>query len=382
LSCSGVMVLLALAGCSSSPSPGATHDDQSKQKTVTPTPTGLDDLPLPTDGFQVRSLGADINPGEDVEYCEVTELPGTDETYYVGEFELANGPHSHHLVVATAQPGSDADTELRTMNVGDKVVCNGANLQFPEDGLTFLGSAQTPYLLRSFPKGVGMVLHGGQRAVFDYHYLNVSEDVIHAESAFNVHLVDAATVKHIATAFSFFNFTVDVPALSTQTFTAECHFDNDLMLASLVRHTHQQGRDFSVWNSGGAKDGQFIWTSHDWKNEPGYDFPEPSLVKSGEGFKFSCTFENPNNAPPTLRHQGHGRDVHPRRLVLARRRGKGTSTAGLWRHLDRQAGHRPSRERGRRIPPGHLARLPRVPGRYQPDRVVRFLRSEVQRLRV
>lgn len=300
-----VGALALVAGCSPSAKDSRTTSprlenesasDASAAKNGAPTPTGLDDLPVPTDGFQVLDVGADIGPGEDVEYCEVGELPGdSGETYYVGGVELANAAHSHHLVVATAQPGSDADTALRAMNVGDKVVCNGTNYEFPQDGLVFVGSAQTPYIDRSFPKGVGTMLYGNQRVVFDYHYLNTSTEVVHARSAINVHLVDQASVQHIANPFSFFNYTVDVPPQATGKFVAECHFKDDLMVTSILRHTHQQGRDFSVWYAGGTHDGDLIWTSHDWKNEPDYTFPTPTLLKSGEGFRFECDFQNDAN---------------------------------------------------------------------------------------
>ncbi len=275
------------------PAPG----DGAAPSDAAPEPTGLDDLTVPTDGFQVRSMGADIDPGGDVEYCEIGELPGTpDETYYVGAVELANAVHSHHLVVAAALPGSASDAALRAMNIGDKVICNGTNYEFPQDGLVFVGSAQTPYIDRKFPKGVGSVLHGNQRIVFDYHYLNTSDTEVHAQSAMNVHLVDGSSIEHIATAFSFFNFTVDVPPHQSGKFVADCRFKNDIMLSSILRHTHQQGRDFTVWHSGGANDGEHVWTSHDWKNEPNFDFDPPELAKSGEGFKFECDFDNPNDS--------------------------------------------------------------------------------------
>src|SRR6185503_3992692 len=167
----------------------------------------------PDDGFQLRSIGADIAPGEDVEYCEIGELPGDpSDTYYVKSVELANAKFSHHLVVATAKPGSAADGTLRELDIGDRVTCNGANFEWPEEGLVGLASAQTPYFSLGFPDGVGTVLSGNERLVFDYHYVNTSDKTIRAESAFNVHVVDGASIDHIATAFSFFNFTIDIPA--------------------------------------------------------------------------------------------------------------------------------------------------------------------------
>jgi hypothetical protein len=49
------------------------------------------ELEAPKSGFQVRSHGAEVQPGEDVEYCEVARLPGeAADEYYVNRVELAN----------------------------------------------------------------------------------------------------------------------------------------------------------------------------------------------------------------------------------------------------------------------------------------------------
>jgi hypothetical protein len=294
------LLVAALAACSS----GTKSVEPLEEHRV---PTGLDDLVAPDDGFQLRSVGADIAPGEDVEYCEIGELPGDpSETYYVKSIELANAKFSHHLVVATAKPGSAADARLRELDIGDKVTCNGANFEWPEEGLVGLASAQTPYFSLGFPDGVGTVLSGNERVVFDYHYVNTSDKSVRAESAFNVHVVDGASIEHIATAFSFFNFTIDIPAHAQKSFTAESHFTEDLKVANLVRHTHEHGRDFSVWYSGGPNDGEHIWTSGDWKHDTLHDFPEPITVNAGDGFRFSCDFENQGDAP--LRYGIKGTD--------------------------------------------------------------------------
>jgi hypothetical protein len=295
-----VFFALALAGCSTAASETAgaitaapRADAASSPEDSEPPTGGLAELKDPDDGLQLRSAGVDIAPGEDVEYCEIAELPGDEnKTYFVKTVELANAPYSHHLVVGAAIPGTDADAALRQLNVGDRIQCNGANYQWPQDGLVLLGSAQTPYISVSFPDGVGTQLYGKQRIVFDYHYLNVSQHSVRAQSGFNVHVVDGATIKHLATPFSIFNFTLDIPAHGSRSFTAESHFLDDLKISSILRHTHKQGRDFSVWFSGGERDGELIWTSRDWKNEPEYYFEEPIVMKAGEGFRFECDFEN------------------------------------------------------------------------------------------
>jgi hypothetical protein len=301
--CGAALALLLLA-CSSEPSaePSREHDASTPDA-----PNGPDGLTVPKQGFQVRSVGVEIGPGQDIEYCEIAELPGDpSDTYYVNSVELANAKFSHHLVVSTATPGSPAEARLRSFKVGDHIKCNGANYEWPEEGLVGLASSQTESITLKYPAGVGVVLHGKQRAVFDYHYVNASAQAIRAQSAFNVNVVDSTEIQHIATGFSYFNFTIDTPPRASASFTAECHFRDDLMLAGLLRHTHHQGREFSVWFSGGANDGKKIWTSQDWKHDTNFYFEQPILMKAGEGFRFKCDFDNPSDA--RLRYGIRGTD--------------------------------------------------------------------------
>src|SRR5262245_6441096 len=87
-------------------STACSKSDSTADKTPDRSPPALDagevDLGLlpPKDGFQLRTLGGVIPPGEEHEYCEVARLPGdpTDE-YYVSLIELANAPLSHHLAL-------------------------------------------------------------------------------------------------------------------------------------------------------------------------------------------------------------------------------------------------------------------------------------------
>lgn len=62
---------------------------------------------------------------------------------------------------------------------------------------------------------------------------------------------------------------------------------------ALNRHTHRQGKDFRVWWSGGERDGELIWTSHDWEQDIDYRFDEPIVVQAGTGFRWECELENP-----------------------------------------------------------------------------------------
>jgi len=252
-------------------------------------------LEAPAHGFQVRSVGTTIGPGEDVEYCEVAELPGTpDTTYFMNSVEMANGKGSHHLIVEYAEPGSPADEKLRAMNVGDRVPCISVTTAFGE-GTRMVGGIQHPYGEKALPPGIAQKYFGGQRIVFDYHYYNATEDAVEARSAMNVHTLPEDDVEQLAAVLGFPNWTIDTPPGQKASFKGDCRFEHDTRVGMLVRHTHQWGRDFSAWFAGGARDDEHIWTTPDYETETDHPFEQPAQLKAGEGFRFECQYENTEN---------------------------------------------------------------------------------------
>jgi hypothetical protein len=250
-------------------------------------------LAPPADGFQLRTVGAEIGPGEEHEYCEAVQVPGneTDE-YAITSIELANGPRSHHLALSFATRGSIAATHLESLGVGNHVECPGGALIRFGDGIEVIGTIQVPQSEVTLPPHVARKFHGQDYIVFDYHYANTDVEPLQARSAANFHQADPATIEHVAQTFFLNNLTIDVPQEQTASFTGECHFDVDVMVSALTRHTHHWGTDFSVWYSGGARDGSEIWTSHDWQSETEFSFAEPVLLKAGEGFRYRCSYAN------------------------------------------------------------------------------------------
>jgi hypothetical protein len=243
-------------------------------------------LEPPANGFQVRSIGTEIAPGQDVEYCEVVQLPGdASDTYYVTRFESAMTLGSHHLIVGAAPEGSGEFT------VGERYNCIAPRLPDGNANLDAVTGSQLPYYSESFPEGVGRVYHGGQYLVFNYHYLNATDGPLQARAAVNFHLTDEAEIQHIAAGISFFNFLISIPPGETRSFSKSCTFNSDAMVFKLTRHTHQWGTDFPVYYVGGDRDGELIYTSPNYE-DPDYFFEEPILVKAGEGFRWTCNYHN------------------------------------------------------------------------------------------
>ena len=257
-------------------------------------------LAQPKSGFQLRSVGAEIAPGEDVEYCEVGRLPGDEsERYYVKSFEFGNESGSHHLIVSAAVAGSPAEEKLRALGEGGQIKCLSAENGFGNDSFIGIGGSQQPYNKVTMPEGVGREYHGGQWVVFDYHYFNTREEPIQARSAVNFHLTKRDAIDHVARVFNFSNYTIATPSGEQGSFVGECRFRSAVTLGEITRHTHRWGTDFAVWFAGGPHDGEEIWTSDDWQHDTIHKFEPAIRVEAGEGLRFRCDYDN--TTPNALR---------------------------------------------------------------------------------
>lgn len=259
-------------------------------ETTQPPPLNCEDglcLQEPASGFQIRTDGTEIESGQDVEYCEVVQLPGdADDVYYVNRFEVAMSEGSHHLIVSAAELGTATEA---AMTLGDRVPCTGGDVYGGE--LVPVTGSQQPTNEQLFPAGVGRVYYGGQKLVFDYHYFNTTAEPISARAAVNFHTVPKEDVTNLAQAFGFINLGISVPPGQSADFTQQCTFSREVTVFGLTRHTHKWGRDFDVWYVGGPNDGEHIFKSADYE-DINHTFAEPVVIKAGEGFRFRCAYDN------------------------------------------------------------------------------------------
>lgn len=251
-----------------------------------PTEPALD---APAAGFQLRTEGTTIEPGQDIELCEILEVPGeAADEYLIDRWTFAMTPYSHHLNVRAIVPGTQADASTQ---VGDRVVCDNNGGDPYGQGFTTLGGSQELLAEATYPAGVGFRLFGGQKILVNYHYLNSSSEAVPARHALNFHLAQG-TIDRVVRRFGMYNLSIDIPPRSRTSFTMECRMRQDVMLHGLTRHTHQWGTEFDAWFAGGSRDGEHIFTSTDYDRAQEHRFDEPVLVRAGEGFRFECNFDN------------------------------------------------------------------------------------------
>jgi hypothetical protein len=238
----------------------------------------------------LESAGATINPGQDVQYCEILALPGAPgEPIYVSGIDGKMTQFSHHLNIMAIKPGSPAD---QASTPGQRVECVGNGRVPFGSGLHQIFMSVAPETSLVLPDGVGHRLEGGQKLLFNYHYFNSSTNPVPAKAALAFHVAQASDVRRELRRFGMYNAGFSVPAGTQATFTAECMMAEDVQVISLLRHTHRWGKDFNVWRAGGATDGQPVFTSHHWEDDVDFVPTGEFIVKQGEGLRFECAFDN------------------------------------------------------------------------------------------
>jgi hypothetical protein len=290
------LILISLAVCTAASGCAAeTGAEGSEERTEETGATSNLELGVPQDGFQIETLATMIEAGDDAEWCEVIQLPGTsDQTYFVGRIESAMTPYAHYLTVSAAIPGSDTEAN---MEAGTRVNCQRAGEVFGEE-LVEIATSQRPYEDVRYQEGVGKLLYGGQKVVIDYQYFNTSDEPVPAKVKINVHLAEKGEIKKIARLATFNNLTIYTPPLGESSHLGECLISQDALVSTLSRHTHLSGTNFRVWYAGGKRDGELVWSSSSQDKEAAYQLPGgPVLLNAGEGFRFQCDYRNDTAEP-------------------------------------------------------------------------------------
>lgn len=188
-------------------------------------PAGPLSLPAPESGFQLEIEGTVIQPGEDVEYCEAVALPGTaDDVYYVNRYESEMTAFSHHLNVYSVDPGTALHDEVVP---GVLRECLQPTLGYSNagpfgDGLRYVVGSQRPRTEAAFPSGIGQKWVGGQKVVFNFHYLNTSPAPVVAKARLNLHTTSKASVIRAPQMFAMLNRSISIPPMSDASFTMQC----------------------------------------------------------------------------------------------------------------------------------------------------------------
>jgi len=278
----GLLILL-LGGCAGGPDGPATGDDDDDDGDpfIAPAP--------PAHGAQIHLPPFELGPGEEVEGCQSMRATNPEGGAAV-RMELTGRRGLHHAVVWKSSSALE-DFDVPCFGVPDQIM-EGFNVPEP----LFASSTQVTEEVLEFPAGVGVEFEAEQWIVFNYHYINVTDEPLIAEAYLNVEFAPEEDLEDLEYA-GFYAFGaiqgIAIPAGATQRLTASCPFPSDVNLFSVTPHMHQLGTGFEVSVHDGAGGvGDPILTSDGWSNaETAY--LEPALsVAAGAGLTFTCEWTN------------------------------------------------------------------------------------------
>ena len=234
------------------------------------------------------------------------------------KFEMVQRDRSHHFILYGYDPARAGRTMPAVNVIRDLYLPNGQLIpeRFPEmSGRTFIIASQLKAETIQFPEGMAMRIPANWLLDFNSHYTNGTRDTIRGEVVFNIHTTTADRVKKFVRPLQlgFFNLLLQ-PKRETvvetnflvggggsgsgqDTFSSR---DSVVNIIGLTSHTHRMGKNFVIKIVGGSRNGEVVYTATNWLNPPLINFPNPIVLRRGEGLKSVVTYYNDTNETVTF----------------------------------------------------------------------------------
>jgi hypothetical protein len=281
------LLLLTLTGCDAigegGPA-GLDNDDDVVDLFEAPIP--------PIHGTQIHLPPFELAPGQEIEGCKSMRATNL-EAGAAWRMELKGRRGLHHAVVWKTSSALE-DFDVPCFGVPDQIM---EGFQVPQP--LFASSTQVTEEVLEFPPGVALSFDAEQWLVFNYHYINVTDEPIIAEAYLNVEFVAEEDLADIEYA-GFYAFgaiqSIGIPAGGTQRVTTTCAFPDDVSLFSITPHLHKLGTGFEVsLHDGTEVVGEPLLQADGWFNaETSYLQPAAAL-SAGEGLTITCEWTNPTD---------------------------------------------------------------------------------------
>jgi hypothetical protein len=285
------VLVIGLAACGSSSNPGDPTDD--------PDAGTLDDagsLPPPARGFQIKSPTVDIAPGTEVTYCYYFKTSNATELA-IKKWASHMTSGSHHMILYLTT------NELKPAGTMTAEQCGFGSGKTP----VWTYSAQTADAEAALPSDdghgnpVGQVIKAGHFGFLQMHYLNSSDDVIHAHAELNAYAYDEGVQVTQAAPFVTYNTAINLAPGSKVTpkpgmVNGSCTVSPDAKFYVVSTHTHKQGVGTFIQDGAINPAGPKVFESTSWEHPgekawstaPFYSFASGKL-------SYQCDYMNPNN---------------------------------------------------------------------------------------
>jgi hypothetical protein len=280
----------------------ATGDDINPQLlagTTRPENAPYTSLTPPPGGFQLVLSPFNVQSSFERELF-VYRSVGNTQDIYVNRIETKMRQGSHHFLLYTFAANTPTAVLPAKDQVRDIRDANGTyNLLtvVPMEYHVFLAGTQTQSSDYTFPPGIALKLPAGTAIDVNSHYVNSSQQEIVGQAEANLYTIPASQVTTVASTLNLSNTDLTIPAGRDTTISKTFKFTKLTNVIGLTSHMHARGQKFVIRISGGARDGEIVYTSTAWDHPPIITFDVPIVLKAGEGLTSVVTYK----ADPTKR---------------------------------------------------------------------------------
>jgi hypothetical protein len=232
----------------------------------------------------------------DLEGCDYMVTPNK-EPIDIASFQLNASAQSHHFVV-WEYLGQDRNPADFWDGIKYAPGCIGIG---PQDGFSTtanLFGMQTAKSHIDFPDGIAARLEPHAIIYANLHLHNYKTHPVKGQAVFNFIPAKPGTVKHHAQNLTVGSFDLDIPPHGTASFTGEWHVPENMHIVELSTHQHRRGTGVTInrVDAAGGDMGELVY-SRSWEHPTERWFPEPLALQPGDGFRFTCTWNNPDDHP-------------------------------------------------------------------------------------
>ena len=241
--------------------------------------------PLEGQGLQM-ALDYTVPPGEEVWICNVFPIP-TDGPASVHSVEFEQSPGMHHMTISsTGLTPPKTEYGLRE--------CGELYDELMDSVVAVFGSQGSSHDVMTLPPGVAATLPASLDIIHEMHFVNVTDQPVEIFSRVNAYTMDAADVDEGIWGGQVRDEFITLPPESTTTEWSRCVFNRDVEVLFLASHTHGLGQEFTVAPFDGETVGDVFYVNDDLHEPKIVQYTEPMLISEGQGFEWTCTWNNPN----------------------------------------------------------------------------------------
>ncbi|MBP9086840.1 MAG: hypothetical protein KBG15_12020 [Kofleriaceae bacterium] len=237
------------------------------------------ELPVPAQGFQLKSPFVTIGAGKEETWRYFTTFRGDPEVG-VKRWQSRMTPGSHHLIMYFTSSALGPDGTVQ------KGSCNGGSGNIP----VWTYSAQSADAEAVMPAGVGMTVKNNQAICIEMHYLNTTDADLNARVTVNGETYAAGTSYMKAAAYVTSNLSINIPAQSTGMAQGSCAVPADAKFFAMSTHVHKQGTLTQVHDGAAV-----VFEATDWEHPGSKPFDAPFYTFASGKLNYRCEYNNPTD---------------------------------------------------------------------------------------